>query len=139
MWELQHLSDNRRTTEISLLLGKNTSLTLPHKYLTTQWDYSLFTLLFFSLTWCAYNVWMHCLFIGKNPCKSKWPSGQLSSQYICMCVHELIYSQIISTNITNNFSHIKVDKKDCIQLGICCKHVPYQKKKNYFLKIINKN
>jgi len=33
MWELQPLSTNRRTTEISLLIGENTSLTLsqtPH-------------------------------------------------------------------------------------------------------------
>jgi hypothetical protein len=28
MWELQPLSTNRRTTEISLLIGENTSLTL---------------------------------------------------------------------------------------------------------------
>ena len=28
MWELQPLSNNRRTTEISLLLGENTSLTI---------------------------------------------------------------------------------------------------------------
>ena len=35
MWELQPLSTNRRTTEISLLLGENTSLTIlqiPHNF-----------------------------------------------------------------------------------------------------------
>jgi hypothetical protein len=35
MWELQPLSTNRRTTEISLLIGENTSLTLsqiPHNF-----------------------------------------------------------------------------------------------------------
>ena len=41
-----------------------------------------------TLLWCVSNAWMHCLFIGKHPCKSKWPSwpscqvgqvGQLSS------------------------------------------------------------
>jgi hypothetical protein len=35
MWELQPLSTNRRTTEISLLVGENTSLTLsqiPHNF-----------------------------------------------------------------------------------------------------------
>jgi len=35
MWELQHLSTNKRTTEISLLLGENTLLTLsqiPHNF-----------------------------------------------------------------------------------------------------------
>ena len=35
MWELQPLSTNRRTTEISLLLRENTSLTLlqiPHNF-----------------------------------------------------------------------------------------------------------
>jgi len=36
MWELQPLSNNRRTTKISLLLGENTSLTLsqiPHNFM----------------------------------------------------------------------------------------------------------
>jgi len=35
MWELQPLSTNRRTTEISLLVGENTLLTLsqiPHNF-----------------------------------------------------------------------------------------------------------
>ena len=81
MWELQPLSNNRRTTKISLLLGENTSLTLsqiPHNFMGLL---SLFTLSSFSLTWCTYNAWMHCLFIGKHPCKSKWqswPSWQMA-------------------------------------------------------------
>jgi hypothetical protein len=70
MWELQPLSNNRRTTEISLLLGENTSLTLsqiPHNFVgLLSLSLSLFSS---SHLWCTYNAWMHCLFIGKHPCK----------------------------------------------------------------------
>jgi hypothetical protein len=74
MWELQPLSINRRTTEISLLIGENTSLTLsqiPHNFVgLLSLSHSSLPLLW-SLLWCVYNAWMHCLFIGKHPCKYK--------------------------------------------------------------------
>ena len=68
MWELQPLFNNRRTTEISLLLGENTSLTL------SQMHHNFVGLLSLSssspLLFCdALKAWMHCLFIGKHPCK----------------------------------------------------------------------
>jgi hypothetical protein len=75
MWELQPLSNNRRTTEISLLLGENTSLTIsqiPHNFVGLLSLHSLFflsTCSQVSLLWCFSNAWMHCLFIGKHPCK----------------------------------------------------------------------
>jgi hypothetical protein len=70
MWELQPLSNNRRTTEISLLLGENTSLTISQN--TSQlcgitFPLSLSSSLLF-LTWCDFMARMHCLFIGKHPC-----------------------------------------------------------------------
>jgi len=55
MWELQPLSNNRRTTEISLLLGENTSLTLsqiPHNFVGLLSLHSLYLLSNFSLVVC---------------------------------------------------------------------------------------
>jgi len=52
MWELQPLSNNRRTTEISLLLGENTSLTIsqiPHNFVGLLSLLSLYLLSSFSL------------------------------------------------------------------------------------------
>jgi len=75
MWELQPLSNNRRTTEISLLLGENTSLTISqisHNFVGLLSLHSLFflsTCSQVSLLWCFSNAWMHCLFICKHPCK----------------------------------------------------------------------
>jgi hypothetical protein len=60
MWELQPLSNNRRTTEISLLLGENTSLTIsqiPHNFVGLLSLHSLFflsTCSQVSLMWCAF-------------------------------------------------------------------------------------
>jgi hypothetical protein len=70
MWELHPLSTNRRTIEIFLLLEENTSLTL------SQIPYNFVGLLFLSysplLFSCgAITAWMHCLFIGKHPCKKQ--------------------------------------------------------------------
>ena len=51
MWELQPLSNNRRTTEISLLLGENTSftLTIPHNFVgLLSLSHSTLPLLFLS-------------------------------------------------------------------------------------------
>ena len=71
MWELQPLSLNRRTTEISLLLGENTSLTISQN--TSQLCGITFPLLLSSsLSYFSLGVFyvarMHCLFIGKHPC-----------------------------------------------------------------------
>jgi hypothetical protein len=57
MWELQPLSNNRRTTKISLLLGENTSLTfsqIPHNFVRLLSLHS--PLLFSTLSWCAYRL-----------------------------------------------------------------------------------
>jgi hypothetical protein len=54
MWELQHLSTNRRTTEISLLLGENTSLTIsqiPHNFVGLL-SFTLSSYSLVSLFWC---------------------------------------------------------------------------------------
>jgi hypothetical protein len=71
MWELQPLSTNRRTTEISLLIGENTSLTLsqiPHNFVgLLSLSHSSLPLLFLSYG-MFYMARMHCLFIGKHPC-----------------------------------------------------------------------
>jgi len=60
MWELQPLSTNRITTEISLLLGENTSLTIaisqiPHNFvglLSLHFLFFLSTCSQVSLLWC---------------------------------------------------------------------------------------
>jgi len=70
MWELQPLSTNRRTTEISLLLRENTSLTIsqiPHNFVELL-SFTLSSCSLVSLFWCDFMVRMHCLFIGKHPC-----------------------------------------------------------------------
>jgi hypothetical protein len=57
MWELQPLSNNRRTTKISLLLGENTSLTLsqiPHNFVGLLSLHS--PLLVSTLSWYAYRL-----------------------------------------------------------------------------------
>jgi hypothetical protein len=55
MWELQPLSNNRKTTEISLLLGENTLLTISQN--TSQLCGITFPLSFSSsllfLSWCV--------------------------------------------------------------------------------------
>ena len=56
MWELQPLSNNRRTTEVSLLLWENTSLTLsqiPHNFVGLL---SLHSLFFFSNLVCKISL-----------------------------------------------------------------------------------
>jgi len=57
MWELQPLSNNRRTTKISLLLGENISLTLsqiPHNFVGLLSLHS--PLLVSTLSWYAYRL-----------------------------------------------------------------------------------
>jgi hypothetical protein len=59
MWELQPLSNNRRTTEISLLLGENTSLTfsqIPHNFMGLLSLHSLYLLSIFSLVVCKISL-----------------------------------------------------------------------------------
>jgi hypothetical protein len=71
MWELQLFSTNRRTIEISLLLGENTLLTIsqiPHNFVGLLSLLSLYLLSSFSLVVCFFMARMHCLFIGKHPC-----------------------------------------------------------------------
>jgi hypothetical protein len=62
MWELQPLSINRRTTEISLLLGENTSLTfsqIPHNFCgITLSSLSLLALNFLS---CGVFTMLGCI------------------------------------------------------------------------------
>jgi hypothetical protein len=56
MWELQPLSTNRRTTEISLLLGENTSLTIsqiPHNFVGLL-SFILSSCSLVSLFWCDF-------------------------------------------------------------------------------------
>jgi len=98
MWELQHLSTNKITTKIYLLLGENTSL-ISHKYLIILWDYFPFlTLLFFSLV-VHFKAWMHCLFINKHPClclaKDKWHRIGAASGI------ELVRAHIVDLGSTN--------------------------------------
>jgi hypothetical protein len=60
MWELQPLSTNRRTTEISLLLGENTSLTI------SQIPHNFVGLLSFTLSSCSLVFLFWCDFYGKD-------------------------------------------------------------------------
>jgi len=60
MWELQPLSTNRRTTEISLLLGENTSLTI------SQIPHNFVGLLSFTLSSCSLVSLFWCDFYGKD-------------------------------------------------------------------------
>jgi hypothetical protein len=60
MWELQPLSTNRRTTEISLLLGENTSLTI------SQIPHNFVGLLSFTLSSCSLVSLFWCDIYGKD-------------------------------------------------------------------------
>ena len=68
MWELQPLSNNRRTTK-NLSITRRKHLTYSsHKYLTILWDYFPSLILLLFLSYSAHKARMHCLFIGKLPC-----------------------------------------------------------------------
>jgi hypothetical protein len=105
MWELQPLSTNRRTTEISLLLGENTSLTL------SQIPHNFVVLLFLSyspllLSCGVLKVWMHCLFIGNHPCKrQEAPIGAASGIELVPNIVDLGSTNCCPTGFT--FSHLK--------------------------------
>ena len=74
MWELQPLSNNRRTTKnLSITRRKHLtySLTNTSQFCRITFPLSLFSSSLVSLLWCVFNAWMHCLFIGKHPCKYK--------------------------------------------------------------------
>jgi len=80
MWELQPLSTNRRTTEISLLIGENTSLTLsqiPHNFCGITFPLSLFSS---SLVMC--KISLDALSIYKQTSKQRKKGHQLVLQVI---------------------------------------------------------
>jgi hypothetical protein len=60
MRELQHLSTNRRTTEISLLLGENTSFT------SSQIPHNFVGLLSYTLSSCSLVSLLCCDIYGKD-------------------------------------------------------------------------
>ena len=60
MWELQPLSTNRKTTEISLLLEKNTSLTI------SQIPHNFVGLLSFTFSSCSLVSLLCCNIYGKD-------------------------------------------------------------------------
>jgi len=60
MWELQPLSTNRRTTEISLLLEENTSLTI------SQIPHNFVGLLSYTLSSCSLISLLCCDIYGKD-------------------------------------------------------------------------
>jgi hypothetical protein len=78
MWELQPLSTNRRTTEISLLIGENTSLTLsqiPHNFYGIIFPLSLFSS---SLVMC--KISLDALPIYRQASKQRTKGHQLVLQ-----------------------------------------------------------
>jgi hypothetical protein len=78
MWELQPLSTNRRTTEISLLIGENTSLTLsqiPHNFCGITFPLSLFSS---SLVMC--KISLDALPIYRQASKQRTKGHQLMLQ-----------------------------------------------------------
>jgi len=81
MWELQPLSNNRRTTEISLLLGENTSLTfsqIPHNFVGLLSLHSLYLLSIFSLVVC--KISLDALPIYRQASKQRTKGHQLVLQ-----------------------------------------------------------
>ena len=112
MWELQPLSTNRRTTEISLLIEENTSLTLSqtphllsHKHLIIVWDYFPSLTLPSSLVMC--KISLDALPIYRQASKQRTKGHQLVLQVApnwCCKWHRIgaQHCWICSTNLVLN-------------------------------------